>query len=326
MCADVLKPEDGDIHLWTTSRAVRIAAKILSEEEMERSERHLAECPTCRAALFPEGEDETGDPESEHISADVIATWATSSTKLVGFERALVRRHLSRCADCREDLRLLGHEPSLGKVSGLELAETPDWLMPSEGSEPKGESALDTIPTRTQVGVRARWKSMGLWTIAGWVVAAVFGAALVLMVKSRNPDAERAERPTPFARDGSDARRETTGPMVITAPPPHVDLIRDTEDSMRSPAEIWIPRGESQLSITLRDSETLPEGALISLVSEDGSTSTASMGRGAFHGSIVVRAPHPFSPGRYRLLLAAPGKDGSPQIVATYTLEIRVRH
>src|SRR5262249_37302541 len=55
-----------------------------------------------------------------HVAASLVARWPRAQQSLRGLERTLVRRHLERCAECRQDLEALGFEPRLAYVADWE--------------------------------------------------------------------------------------------------------------------------------------------------------------------------------------------------------------
>src|SRR6516164_11000679 len=82
-------------------------------------DQHLAVCAVCRAAADAYAEPPAG-AAGTHVPASLIAAWPRAQQGLRGLERTLVRRHLERCAECRQDLQALGFEPRLDFVAAWE--------------------------------------------------------------------------------------------------------------------------------------------------------------------------------------------------------------
>jgi len=98
---------------------------LLEEAEEARLREHLASCASCQesyAALIAERP--SGEPPGEHIPADLIACWPQTAASLRGIERAAVRSHLEHCAECRQDLELLGYRPALDSETEAALSES----------------------------------------------------------------------------------------------------------------------------------------------------------------------------------------------------------
>ena len=91
-----------------------------------------------------------------------------------------VRRHLSRCTDCRTDLT--HYEGLLGSLSSLEasVAQTPPGLRASLVDIPSNSSRLEHVRSHITVNRKAYLSGMAV------VVAGVAGAA-VLKTRSRRP-------------------------------------------------------------------------------------------------------------------------------------------
>src|SRR5262245_39756034 len=109
-----------DPHAQARAQIVRAQAGLLSEDEELELRAHLDTCAEC-AALASSHADAGAEP-GKHLPASLIAEWPRARTALRGLERALVRRHLERCFECRQDLELLGHAPELTIVPELESA------------------------------------------------------------------------------------------------------------------------------------------------------------------------------------------------------------
>lgn len=110
--------EANDRHGWARARLTAWRAGLLSETDAAALARHLEDCEACRR--FAEAFDTAGGEAGAHVAASLVADWPRASASLRGLERALVRHHLERCAECRQDLEALGHAPKLEWVEALE--------------------------------------------------------------------------------------------------------------------------------------------------------------------------------------------------------------
>ena len=232
-------------HDWVIARAQPHLAGLLDDGEVTRLEQHLAECASCRALLDDESRAAAlPEPASPHIPAEILGTWNNSIRTLRGLERAMVRRHLERCAECRRDLQVLGHAAELERVPELEAEEAPAGTR----------EAVDVDPARWRPGVRAgspashgaverRRPHWATWALAGWATAAT-AAAIVLLLNLRRHEAPSATTPAsePTARIAP-----MTGAMVT--------ILSDATE-LRGPA-----RGEAAKPVTVR-----PDSASGSLV------------------------------------------------------------
>jgi hypothetical protein len=101
--------------------------------------------------------------DAEHIPPSVMGRWDRARERLTGLERLVVREHLERCSDCREDLVRIGQAPHLSIAPAGDLAEPLDVARVLAGG-----------PTRQ----RER-RSVLTWIAGGWAILAT--AALVLV-------------------------------------------------------------------------------------------------------------------------------------------------
>ena len=108
-----------DLHQWVRHRLAAWRASVLDDAETARVAEHLAACAECRAAADAYAEPTPG-AAGMHVPASLIAAWPRAQQALRGLERTLVRRHLERCAECRQDLHALGFEPRLEFVAAWE--------------------------------------------------------------------------------------------------------------------------------------------------------------------------------------------------------------
>jgi hypothetical protein len=182
--------ETQDTHLWVRRRLVARRAGVLDEAESARMDAHLGTCAECREiadAFVASAEGEAGT----HIAASLAAEWPRAQRQLRGLERALVRRHLERCADCRQDLEALGYEPRLELVPGWESAEpVPDAVTATAvTSEPGTEppDPLSRVPRARIVRIeaaarRSAWRERA---VLAWASVATAAAVLMLVANVR---------------------------------------------------------------------------------------------------------------------------------------------
>src|SRR5262245_37117375 len=96
-----------DPHAVARQRMVRAQAGLLGVGDERELRAHLDACAEC--AALASSETGPGVEPGKHLPASLIAEWPRARAALRGLERALVRRHLERCSECRQDLQMLGH-------------------------------------------------------------------------------------------------------------------------------------------------------------------------------------------------------------------------
>ena len=155
---------------------------LLSPDDEALVRDHLLACDACRDAAGSARPESGWDPEGAgHIPDALLARWPQASASLRGLERFLVRRHLETCPECRQGLEILGFEPVLAEVEGMEY----------RGSLPTGEPTVEAgaddiasirrsniIPMSTAPGWRRDWAR---WALGGWAVAATAAASVLVM-------------------------------------------------------------------------------------------------------------------------------------------------
>src|SRR5262249_51563110 len=133
-------------------------------------------------------EDAWGDPPAgeagTHVAASLIARWPRAQQTLRGLERTLVRRHLERCAECRQDLEALGFEPRLPRV--------PDWESDAELSPVAPGPRVRDSPAPAARGARivrietaprsTRWRDQAM---IAWASGAPAAAVLLFVSNVR---------------------------------------------------------------------------------------------------------------------------------------------
>src|SRR5262252_7834057 len=194
-----------DLHHWVRHRLAAWRASVLDDAEAARVDAHLATCAECRAiadayATLPAGEAGT------HVPASLIAGWPRAQQTLRGLERALVRRHLERCSECRQDLEALGFEPRLEYVAAWEVEIAPQTAPPAaappapradtaeprvrDASAPPGGSArivrIEAASSRPRLRDRA---------LMAWASVASVAAVLLLVANIRGRQTEGGSKP-----------------------------------------------------------------------------------------------------------------------------------
>ena len=181
-----------DPHAWCRGALPFLQSGLLSESEEARLRAHLRDCERCRSEL--EGLMETPDPAAaEHIPAGIVASWNDARQSLRGLTRALVRHHLERCAQCRQDLEALGFEPILPVVPDLEPSDATDEIGAGTDS-PSPSPPAEVHPIRI-VTARSRGAA---WLLGGWAAAAsVVVGLLVFSARGVHEPATTGPAPPP---------------------------------------------------------------------------------------------------------------------------------
>jgi hypothetical protein len=206
-----------DPHAWARARMVRERVGILSEDDERRLRAHLESCPEC--AALASGEPGAPIEPGRHLPASLIAEWPRARALLRGLERALVRRHLERCAECRQDLELLGHAAALDPVPELETTALDPGAEPTAMASPP--PSLRAIPAmRDDAGTRGR--RLRDRALVAWASLATAAAVIAIVVVARRPVLEGV--PGSLALEMSPpvagAPESHGGPSVHLAPRP----------------------------------------------------------------------------------------------------------
>ena len=182
-----------DLHHWVRHRLAAWRAGVLDDAEAARVDEHLAACADCRTladayAALPAGEAGT------HVPASLIAEWPRAQQALRGLERTLVRRHLERCAECRQDLEALGFEPRLELVREWESDATlapvgPGPRVRDVAAPAAGGARVIRIETAS---ARARLRDRAL---IAWASVASAAAVLLLVANVRGRVTEGGSKP-----------------------------------------------------------------------------------------------------------------------------------
>jgi hypothetical protein len=322
-----------DLHHWVRLRLAAWRATTLDDAETARVDEHLATCGECRAFADAYAEPPAGEAGT-HVPASLIASWPRAQQALRGLERTLVRRHVERCAECRQDLEALGFEPKLEFVreweSDASLAPASPAPRVRAGAAPAGLGArVIRIETASS---RARLRDRALMT---WAAVASAAAVLLLVANVRGRLTEGGSKPL-FVPGAPVWTRDVLaqGPfsglsLRIEAPP----------RSLSGPAK---GAGEPKLNVipVVGPLSTLalgfkplnvPDTSLVtvSLLDAGGDTLYAvSYRQWEFRPKrflVIDRAQEPLTPGQYALVLGSQIAKAGAEVekTARYRFELR---
>lgn len=155
--------------------------------------------PECRedGELFLD-RDGVAWPADGHIPPSIVAHWAVARAELRGLERILVARHLRDCADCRDELTMVGYDPILEAVPTTMSPARPD---------------LSAVPAAAGPARRG----CARWALAGWAVGAT-AAAVLALVLTRDTRV-RPDRPASLAPAFRLAVTRGDAPLLIAVHP-----------------------------------------------------------------------------------------------------------
>src|SRR5262245_12985185 len=324
-----------DLHLWVRQRLAAWRASVLDDAEAARVDAHLAPCAECRAladafAAPPAGE------AGRHVPASLLAEWSRTQQELRGLERMLVRRHLERCAECRQDLEALGFEPRLELVREWESDVSLEPAPPGPSVRAAAASALADAGARVvrieTASTRARLRDRAL---IAWASVARAAAVLLLVVNVRGRVTEGGSKPL-FATGAPVWTRDVlaqgpfSGLSLRIEPPPR---------SLSGPAK---GAGEGKLNVipVVGPLSTLalgfkplnvPDTSLVtmSLLDAGGDTLYAvSYRQWEFRPKrfvVIDRGETPLTPGQYALVLGSQIAKAGAEIerTARYRFELR---
>jgi hypothetical protein len=334
-----------DPHDWARQRLIPWRAGLLGDDELSRLVAHLDTCAPCRdhaANLAPE----PGGMRGAHISSAVLGSWASARRTLRGLERELVRHHLERCVECRQDLEILGYEPRLERIPELETApavlaaaNAPEIDAGEEfdapGRTPSGERAERTAVIRIVKSTpRPRWWQPAL---IAWSSLATATAVVAIVVHARRPVVEGVPPPiaavSPRVENVARARAVRTdgGLSLRIAPRPR---------SLKAPARgarggrvnvIPVMGPVNSLALQVRPLN-IPDTSLVmvSLLNADGDTLFAVRHRQwEFFPKrvLMIEGDESLAPGQYALVLASLITDRGARIplMSRYRFELRPR-
>ena len=320
-----------DLHLWVRHRLAAWRAGVLDDAETARLDEHLAACAECRAAADAFAAPPAGEAGT-HVPASLFAEWPRAQRSLRGLERTLVRRHLERCAECRQDLEALGFEPRLELVPEWEsdASLAPVSAGPRVREAPGAGSArvvrIETAAARPRLRDRA---------LIAWASVASAAAVLLLIANVRGRVTEGGSKPlfvpgAPVWTRDVLAQGPFSGLSLRIEPPPR---------SLSGPAK---GSGEGKLNVipVVGPLSTLalgfkplnvPDTSLVtvSLLDAGGDTLYAvSYRQWEFRPKrflVIDRAQAPLTPGEYALVLGSQFAKAGAEIerTARYRFELR---
>ena len=322
-----------DLHLWVRHRLAAWRAGVLDDAEAARVDEHLAACADCRALADEYAELPAGEAGT-HVPASLIAEWPLTQQALRGLERTLVRKHLERCAECRQDLEALGFEPRLELVREWESVASLEPAGPGprvrDASAPSAGGArvirIETASTRARLRDRA---------LIAWASVASAAAVLLLVANVRGRVTEGGSKPlfvpgAPVWTRDVLAQGPFSGLSLRIEPPPR---------SLSGPAK---GAGEGKLNVipVVGPLSTLalgfkplnvPDTSLVtvSLLDAGGDTLYAvSYRQWEFRPKrflVIDRGETPLTPGQYALVLGSQFAKAGAEIerTARYRFELR---
>lgn len=164
-----------DDHAPTRRLLLPYLAGVLDDARAAEVRTHLEACAGCRTVADETAADrEAGPEDSGHLPEEMIARWPLAARTLRGLERAMVRRHVERCASCRDELLALGHAPALPVVPDLEPADAPYGAGVAAAPAPPPAVVPRPAPAR-------RPSRAAAWALGGWAGLAT-AAAVALAV------------------------------------------------------------------------------------------------------------------------------------------------
>lgn len=322
-----------DLHNWVRRRLVAWRASVLEDAEAARVAEHLAACPECRAAADAYAEPPAG-AAGTHVPASLIAAWPRAQQELRGLERTLVRRHIERCAECRQDLEALGFEPRLEFVAAweseasLEPVAPPVRTVEASAASP-GTARVVRIETAS---ARARMRDRAL---IAWASVASAAAVLLLVANLRGRVTEGGSKPlfvpgAPVWTRDMLAQGPFSGLSLRIEPP-----VRSLSGPAKGAGEgklnvIPVVGPLSSLALGFKPLN-VPDTSLVtvSLLDAGGDTLYAvSYRQWEFRPKrflVIDRAQAPFTPGEYALVLGSQIAKAGAEIekTARYRFELR---
>jgi len=326
-----------DTHLWVRHRLVAWRAGVLDDAEAARVDQHLATCADCRALADawarPAG---AGTPiageAGTHIAASLIASWPRAQQALRGLERALVRRHLERCAECRQDLEALNFEPRLEFVAEWESGEVPAPHVS------EARPAARSVERVIRIETAARRATVRDRALIAWASVASIAAVLLLVANVRGRLFEGGSSPlfvpgSPVWSSTALAQGPFSGLSLRIEPPP-----RSISGAARGASGegklnvIPVVGPLSSLALAFKPLN-VPDTSLVtvSLLDAGGDTLYAvSYRQWEFRPKrcfVIDRAEAPLTPGQYALVLGSQIAKAGEEIekTARYRFELRAK-
>jgi hypothetical protein len=321
-----------DLHQWVRHRLAAWRASVLDDAETARVAEHLAACAECRAAADAYAEPTPG-AAGMHVPASLIAAWPRAQQALRGLERTLVRRHLERCAECRQDLQALGFEPRLEFVAAweseasLEPVSAPR-LAPASAPAPGGARIVRIETASSRASMRDR-------ALIAWASVASAAAVLLLVANLGGRVTEGGSKPlfvpgAPVWTRDMLAQGPFSGLSLRIEPP-----VRSLSGPAKGAGEgklnvIPVVGPLSSLALGFKPLN-VPDTSLVtvSLLDVRGDTLYAvSYRQWEFRPKrflVIDRAQAPFTPGEYALVLGSQIAKAGAEIekTARYRFELR---
>ena len=322
-----------DLHHWVRHRLAAWRASVLDDAEAARVAEHLAVCAECRAAADAWAEPPAG-AAGMHVPASLIAAWPRAQQTLRGLERTLVRRHIERCAECRQDLEALGFEPRVEFVAAWESEASLDPVAPAPraGEKPAPAHGSARIIRIETAGSRDRLRDRAL---IAWASFASAAAVLLLVANLAGRVTEGGGKPlfvpgAPVWTRDMLAQGPFSGLSLRIEPPPR---------SLSGPAKgaglgklnvIPVVGPLSSLALGFKPLN-VPDSSLVtvSLLDAGGDTLYAvSYRQWEFRPKrflVIDRAQAPLTPGEYALVLGSQVAKAGAEIekTARYRFELR---
>jgi anti-sigma factor RsiW len=342
-------------HAWVRGRALAYRSGLLDPADAGSFEAHLESCEECRTLL--EQLDEThaeGFATGAHIAAGMKTRWNVARAELRGFERAMVARHLARCADCRADLERLGFEARLDEamLTDPETGEVLDLSFAGKPASQEGASAV-TGAVRPLVEAGRRTVQRGFdWirvALGGWALAASAAAVLLVMRPALPPepalpggpgDGPAVSIPEPGGTPGvngsgspAPVNPAPSGPLPGSAGPSLAlaqigeleSEVRGEEDEVE-PVRVSPVTAAVTLPIPIERLPDLPPATRIAIevIGPDGLVMVRGTFRlsdlAAHRGFSLQSGGKPFASGRYRLRLQP---EGGVPVESRFRIEAR---
>lgn len=332
-----------DPHDWVRRRLAAWRSGLLEEAEAARVDSHLADCADCRALADAFAAEPAGEAGT-HVAASLLADWPRAREALRGLERALVRRHLERCAECRQDLEVLGHEPRLDVVpaleTGAELAPARRTVGSPAASAPASPSTTSAPPAGLSPAVprlvrfvrpatRPAWRDRAL---IAWASVASAAAVLLLFVDLRKGEPVFGPGAPIWSTGTSPASGPGSGLSLRLAPQPRPLKGPSRGEGLGKLNVIPVLGPLSTLALGIKPLD-VPDTSLVtlSLLDARGDTLYAVRYRQwelRPHRLLLIdRADATLEPGRYALVLASRfARAGDPiERTSRYRFELRER-
>ena len=315
-------------HARLQSRRESYALGIANPELATEIKSHLVGCAECREFVEDLGLTPLpGETAGAHLPESMLVQWARVGPTLRGLERELVRRHLGRCALCRDNLRMLGHEPDLKQVPALEPSAT---VLKSLEPQPRlNQEAKPRMMTRL----------FGAWPVTTWAAA----ATAMLVVAYVNPallsrsslSGGGGSAPTPGSDPGGHRALTTGSPTFLLTTPGAGVALSGSVRGVKQVALRTIEIGASQQSLRVfgGPNSSLSSDAVVNITlqgphGEDlGKVTMIHELLWSKDGGVEINSSAPLEPGPYVMQVAAAAPTSANPDTLVYRFELkRVMH